>query len=121
MATVLLVEDDDAFAYAASRDIESAGHRVITVSGSMAALSAIDADPSIDLLVTDIRLPPGEPHGFALANMARHRRPTLPVIYITAYDHLAETADETAAVLLKPLEDGRLAKEIAARLRGTAR
>jgi CheY-like chemotaxis protein len=121
MATVLLVEDDEAFAYAAAREIENAGHRVVAVTESMAGLNVLDTDPSIDLLVLDIKMPPGQPHGFALGRMANRRRPDLPIIYITAYPQLAEQDGETARVLRKPLEGRALVNEIAARLGEAAR
>jgi CheY-like chemotaxis protein len=116
MKTILLVEDDEAFAYAATKAIEGAGYRVVTARTTMAGLQAIDADPSIDLLVTDIKMPPGQPHGFALANMAHQRRPRLPVIYVTAYPELAEHGDEKDRILRKPLKDHALVNEIKARL-----
>jgi CheY-like chemotaxis protein len=116
MATVLLVEDDEAFAYAAAREIENAGHRVVAVADSMAGLNALEADPSIDLLITDIKMPPGQPHGFALGRMAARRRPNLPIVYVTAYPRLAEQGGETAAILYKPLPERALVTAIAARL-----
>jgi CheY-like chemotaxis protein len=38
MATVLLIEDDEAFAYAATKAIEEAGHRVIAKLDSLSGL-----------------------------------------------------------------------------------
>jgi hypothetical protein len=34
---------------------------------------------AIDIVVTDIKLGPGEPHGLALARMIRHKNPKMPV------------------------------------------
>jgi CheY-like chemotaxis protein len=84
MSTVLVVEDNEAFAYAISRSILAAGHRVVNAPDTLAALDALDAGP-VDLVVTDIRMPPGKPHGFAFARMARMRRPQLPIVYMTGY------------------------------------
>jgi CheY-like chemotaxis protein len=116
MSTVLVVEDDEAFAYVAAKIVERAGHRVITASGSLAALNVLDAGRWIDLILTDIRMPPGEPHGFALCKMARARRPHLPVIFMTAYPNLAEHADPDDTVLSKPLDEAVLVAEVNARL-----
>jgi CheY-like chemotaxis protein len=95
MSTVLIVEDDEAFAYAASKFVQAAGHRVVTAPDTLAALKAMDEE-SVDLVLTDIRMPPGKPHGFAFARMARLRRPRLPVIYMTGYPDCFDASRELA-------------------------
>jgi DNA-binding LytR/AlgR family response regulator len=46
-------------------------------------------------LLVDIVMP-GQPHGFALARMARRRVPSLPIIYVTAHPDRAEPERDTA-------------------------
>ena len=108
MATILLVEDDEASRYAASRELQTAGHRVIAVDGSMRALD-IAAAEKIDLLVTDVRLPPGQPHGLALGAMLRNRLPDLPVVYVTGSPELVDgEAHGLYRILPKPIAAGIL-------------
>jgi CheY-like chemotaxis protein len=97
---VLVVDDDEAFAYVVGRWLSDAGFDVIAAPDTVAALAAFDEPDEIDALVTDIRMSPGMPHGFALGRTARARRPGLPVIYMTAYPDLAKAErDETHTVL----------------------
>jgi CheY-like chemotaxis protein len=103
MKTILVVEDDEAFAYAASRALEKAGYAVISVRTTMAALREIEIGRTIDLVVTNIRMPPGQPHGFAFANMVQMKRSSMPIIFMTAFREFAEHARETDRVLYKPL------------------
>jgi CheY-like chemotaxis protein len=55
-------------------------------------------------------LMPDRIHGFALARMARMRRPELKVLYLTAYD--LPTDEAIGKVLRKPVTDTMLADEI---------
>jgi CheY-like chemotaxis protein len=104
LARILIVEDDDAFAYAASRHLEKEGYRTVVVHGSMAAFDALDA-ADIDLMVTDIRLIEGEPHGLSLARTIGNRRNRIPSILITAYPEILEgEPDLPGPVLHKPIE-----------------
>ena len=103
-ATILIVEDDPAFAYAVQRHLEGHKYRVISVENSMDALNQFDRE-NIDLVITDIRLLKGEPHGLSLARTIRNARPRIPVILVTAYPELL--AGETAIpglVFNKPVE-----------------
>ena len=102
--TILIVEDDAAFAYAVRRHLESNKYSVISVESSMEALNHFDRQ-HIDLVITDIRLLKGEPHGLSLARTIRNARPKIPVILVTAYPELL--AGETAIpglVFNKPVE-----------------
>jgi CheY-like chemotaxis protein len=76
---VLFVDDDAAFADAAARSFESVGMRTVVALGSMPALDVLDGH-DIDVVVTDVKLQAGEPHGSALARMIRKRRPQVPII-----------------------------------------
>lgn len=119
MGTVLLVEDDDALAERVGQLLREAGHEVSHAPDSLAALKAVGAiDRRLDLLVTTVRMPPHKPHGFALARMARARRPGLAVIYL-ADAETPELTDEIAVgpVLSKPLTAEALAAAIEDALR----
>src|SRR4051794_17147323 len=103
MKTVLLVEDDDAFSYAASKAIEEAGYRVIVSRDTMEGLRTLDLEETIDLVVADIKMPPGQPHGLAFGSMVHRRRPDVPILYLTAYPEMGEHALGSDSVLYKPV------------------
>lgn len=54
---VLLVEDDALVRMTAVEMLELAGHRVLEAATADAALRELEANPAIDVLVTDIKLP----------------------------------------------------------------
>src|ERR1051325_11032020 len=90
MARILLVEDDPAFAYTIARFLSADGHEVVTCNGPIEALEELESERRIDLLVTDVRLADGMPHGFSLGRMAKLRRADLPVIFITGFPEIAK-------------------------------
>jgi signal transduction histidine kinase len=80
--TVLVVEDDaDVLAYT-MQALESLGYRVIATRDAQAALAALDTNPAITLLFTDIQLP--GLNGPELVGAAHERHPDLPVLYTTS-------------------------------------
>ncbi|MDB5410023.1 MAG: hybrid sensor histidine kinase/response regulator [Rhodospirillales bacterium] len=104
MKTILLVEDDATLRHAIDRNLTDAGYRVVAAEDTMAALEEISAH-EIDLLLTDIVMPPGKPHGLALARMARIRQPGAPVMFMTGYhDVVAQGGDFPGKVFQKPVD-----------------
>jgi CheY-like chemotaxis protein len=117
--TVLLVEDDDAFRYAAARHLAQAGLRVVEAKDTLEALRLLQSGETADCLVTDIQMPPSVPHGLSLANMLRARTPDQSVVFVTAYQHMASATRElwgTDSVLSKPVDLNQLAQEIKRRI-----
>jgi len=113
---VLLVDNDAAFADAAARSFESVGMRTVVALDSMAAIDCFDSN-AIDVVVTDIKLPEGEPHGLALARMIKNKKPHVPIVLMTAYPELLKK--EVAlpgAALCKPLEIAELCRAIKVRM-----
>ncbi len=86
---VLIVEDDEAFSYAASRHFQKLGYETIVAAGSFAAFRELERQ-AVDIVIADIRLQPGEPHGIALGRMIRNRDRDMPVVLVTAYPELLE-------------------------------
>ena len=81
--TVLLVEDDSAVRTLAADTLRDLGYRVLEAPDAAGALAALSDDAGICLLVTDVGLPNGM-NGRELAQVARSRRPALPVLFTTA-------------------------------------
>ena len=112
--TILIVEDDAAFAYAAARHLQHQGYDTIVAPSSMAALNELDAH-KVDVVVTDVRLIDGEPHGLSLARMVASRRPKIPVIIVTAYPEILDGERSLPGpVLHKPVEFADLSQHVIA-------
>jgi CheY-like chemotaxis protein len=108
---VLLVDDDEIFGQATARLLAKAGLDVIVAPDYREALQLLECDAPVDLLLTDIVMP-DRVNGLALARMARLRRPTLKIIYISGYD-IPQIADEALGLVLhKPIDDERLVDEV---------
>jgi DNA-binding response OmpR family regulator len=58
-------------------------------------------------------MPAGQPHGLALARLARMKRPNLAVIFMTGHPELREHV-EGEKLLMKPIDPDVVLKEIAA-------
>jgi two-component SAPR family response regulator len=90
---------------------------VIAVATSYEALRELDANRPIDLTVIDIKMPPGNPHGFALARMALLRRPSLRLVFISGYPEVVEAdGPPPGSVLLKPVRLEKLSEIVSAEL-----
>src|SRR5579864_3654163 len=107
--SILLVDDEEGFRYAATKALQNAGYTVTAASDFRQALDLLDSDAPIDLLLTDIVMPE-RIHGFALARMARMRRTGLKVLYLTAFD--VPTGEAAGKVLRKPLSNEQLIDEV---------
>jgi CheY-like chemotaxis protein len=74
---VLLVETEDEYRLEAVGALERAGFRVIACANSLDALDVLDGPEPVDMLLSRVQMPENNPHGFALARMARLKRPDL--------------------------------------------
>jgi len=104
--TILLVEDEAFVREVASEVLRSAGYRVWAAKDAAEAWQMFDeADPQVDLLLTDVILP-GE-NGRCLAERLRGRNPPLPVLLATGYgEQMARESGETC--LAKPFSSEEL-------------
>jgi CheY-like chemotaxis protein len=116
MATILMVEDDPTFAEALDRGLRAARFDVVRAPDSLAALRLLESDRPVDMLLTDIKMPEGQPHGIALSLMARRYRPALPVIFMSGYPELVRDAGLDEAVFAKPFNLAVLVDAIRQRL-----
>ena len=72
--------------------LESRGYRVIEAHEPQLALQALETEPKIDLLATDVGLP--GMNGRQVAEIARRLKPGIPVLFLTGYAHNAALGDE---------------------------
>ena len=86
--TILVVEDEVLLREIECSILESCGYRVLEADSSSKALDVWDQQgEKIDLLLTDVVLPPGI-SGLDLAKRLRDRQPRLKVIFTTGkIDH----------------------------------
>src|SRR5262249_2580609 len=82
-AVVLVVEDDDKVREVTVEMLRDLGYRVVAAESGVAALHALDGDPSVALLLTDVVMP--DMNGRKLADEAIARRPALKVLFTTGY------------------------------------
>jgi CheY-like chemotaxis protein len=101
---ILVVEDDKAYEHVLRRMLESAGFRVSTANDFLTALPIIESNEHLDLLLVDINMPSGTPHGLSIGLMAESKRPDLKIIYMSGSVDPAQVARFAphAKVLCKP-------------------
>ena len=110
---ILIYEDDPNYAYALSALLRQAGYEATVATHFTAALSELESASPPDLLIADIVVPEGEVNGLAMARMARMKRRTIKVLYVTAYDLTKEIELEAVGpILKKPVADERLFAEV---------
>lgn len=110
MSTILVVEDDALLAMHLQQVLTDAGHAPLWAADAHEAAALLDSHAHrLSALLTDIDLGPG-PSGFEVARLVRHRRPTLPVIYVTArpYVEVRRGAVSGGAMISKPFAPSHL-------------
>jgi DNA-binding NtrC family response regulator len=82
-ARVVLVDDDDGSRTAMATGLRRIGYEVLEYDGGERALAAIDAGDTVDVLITDVRMPGID--GYELVRRVRANRAGLPVLMVTAF------------------------------------
>jgi CheY-like chemotaxis protein len=116
MKTVLIADDDPLFVEVLSKALQQASFLVLTADRSTTALDILASREDIDLLIADIRMPSGEPHGITLARMARNRRHSLPIIVVTVHRPYRDVEDSFGRIILKEEGIQAIVDEVARRL-----
>jgi CheY-like chemotaxis protein len=98
--TILVVDDDALVAMGTVAMLEDLGHAVIEAHSGKKALEILEADSTIDLLVTDHAMPGMT--GSELARIVQDRWPGLPMILATGYAELPNGEDPRLPRLAKP-------------------
>ncbi|TVV76017.1 PAS domain S-box protein [Sphingomonas solaris] len=111
---VLVVEDDPAVRMLVIDVLQSLGYAVEQAADGPSALPLIDTMPRLDLLITDVGLP--GMNGRQVAEIARQRRPDLPVLFVTGYAEKAAVRggflDEGMEMITKPFAIDALSARI---------
>ena len=102
---ILIVEDDATSSLLYTSFLESKGFDVLTVADGKAAIDAVIANPDIQVILMDIRLP--ELDGISSMKEIKKIRKDIPIIAQTAYAMV-----EDKARLLKAGFDSYLSKPV---------
>jgi hypothetical protein len=108
---ILLVDDDEGFRNATAGLLRAAGYHARTAPDHRLALEILERGEPVDVLILDIVMP-DRVNGFALARMARLRRPALKVIYISGFDIPGAAGEALGPIIRKPLDDDQLLAEL---------
>jgi CheY-like chemotaxis protein len=113
LSRILLVEDDPHVAELALMVLRDLGHSVCLKSDAPAALAALRAGETFDLVFSDIVMP-GEINGLDLAEAISVEFPRLPVLLATAYSAAALARGAMRfPVMAKPYSVGELERRVA--------
>ena len=111
---VLVVEDEERVRHLSVDALRELGYTVVQASDAAQALAALEIQPRVDLLFTDIVMP--DMDGRRLADQAVRRRPDLKVLYTTGYTRNAIVhngmLDANVAFLAKPFTYEQLALKV---------
>jgi CheY-like chemotaxis protein len=115
-AHILVVEDDPQYRRVVVRMLEAAGYRVTPADGFSAAMSAIADSGPFDLLLADIGMPAGSPHGLSIGKVAQLREPGLKVLYMSGSNPADFLLSLGESVLRKPFGSADLVAAVKAAL-----
>lgn len=119
LETLLVVEDEPEVLEIAAASLRADGFAVICAADAAQALAALQANPMISLIFTDIVMP--GINGVALAEAARRLRPGIPVVFASGYSNEAITGQlpKGAMFLQKPYRIASVTKLIHSALAAT--
>jgi CheY-like chemotaxis protein len=115
---VLAVDDDSLVLANVVAMLEDLGHQTIGASSAVAALTAFESNPGIDLVISDQVMPVTT--GLQLIESLRARRPELPAILATGYAEFPSGVDVSIGRLAKPYTQQQLKTALESILKATA-
>ncbi len=108
--SLLLVDDEDLVRFATGELLRELGHDVAEVSSGPEALQMLATGLEVDAVVTDYKMPRMD--GAELAKRIAESQPTLPVLIITGYTGVTDTAFNLPR-LSKPFGQAEIAAALA--------
>jgi DNA-binding NtrC family response regulator len=85
-ARIVVVHDDPEFIDGTMAALVAAGHDVRAFTDTMSALKALERAQRVEVLVTRVVFPPGQPNGVSLALMAKLKRPGMKVLFAAQHE-----------------------------------
>ena len=90
-ARIVVAHDDPEFIESTVMALRGAGYDVLAFASSMSALDALEAAPIVEVLITRVWFPQGQPNGVALGLMARMKRAGIKVLFVARPDTQGHT------------------------------
>jgi DNA-binding response OmpR family regulator len=115
---ILAIEDEPAILRMLERGLKAAGHQVLTASTGEDG-AALARDEAVDVVLLDISLP--DVSGHEVLSRIRARRPSLPVLMLTARDDLGNKVQALDAGADDYLTKPFAFDELVARIRALTR
>jgi DNA-binding NtrC family response regulator len=109
---VLLVEDEPLVRLVVVDILMEANFRIIEASNAAEALTVLSAGVSVDVLLSDVEMPPG-PNGYALAHEVRERWPEIEILIVSGREWPVEgDLPLGAAFLAKPVPNETILQQV---------
>jgi PAS domain S-box-containing protein len=108
---ILLVEDRSDVATITTQLLEMLGYQTTVARDADTALQSLTQNGPYELLLSDVVMP-GSMDGIALARTAVKQYPSLKVLLVTGYAHIAEKEDLEFPVLCKPYRHADMARKL---------
>ena len=80
-ARVVVVHDEPDFIERTVAALRAAGHEVMAFTSSMSAIDALKHPQQIEVLVTRVIFPEGQPNGVSLALMTKMKKSSVKVLF----------------------------------------
>jgi CheY-like chemotaxis protein len=80
-ARIVVVHDDPEFVASTVAALRAAGHDVVAYTSSMSAIEALEAAQRIEVLITRVMFPEGQPNGISLARMALTKKVGVKILF----------------------------------------
>jgi CheY-like chemotaxis protein len=114
MSNLLIVDDDQDVLDIIERFLKPTGHAIITANSGLPALDILDSSQPLDLMITDVIMP--GLNGFSLARMAKSRRPSLKILYLSGSGEHGQVSRDPGyllgKLLRKPISARDLSREV---------
>ena len=85
-ARIVVVHDDPEFIDGTMAALVAAGHDVRAFTDTMSALKALERAQRVEVLVTPVVFPAGQPNGVSLALIAKLKRPGVKVLFAAEHE-----------------------------------
>jgi CheY-like chemotaxis protein len=108
--SILVVDDFESVRRLVRRVLEHAGPRVLEAGDGLEALARLAENPTVDLVITDLRMPGMD--GWQLATHLVGRSPRLPVLFMSGFDEHLASDTVAGPVLPKPFSPEQLEERI---------
>ncbi len=116
--TILVVDDEPALIELVEETLHALGYRVLTATNGKKALQILAAEPTVDLMFSDVVMPGGT-NGFELAEQAATQYPLLRVILTSGYTDIAIARNGQARFKAHLLSKPYTQEELTLRIRKT--